>query len=243
MNLRTREWNGEDVTSLVGLFEEVDQVWCERRVCGDEYEELRPVLPSTYSVPAPGVSRGRGAQFEPWREATWWRKRGGEELAWAKASVLISRSIANLVKFQEDEARVRRHFSALAIQNEDRSEGDGPGESGRGGVRNGPGFMPSLRVRFVWRWGGENVMLTGSFNRWTIPMQMRRHSQMRDCADVSLAESSVWELILLLVPAKYQYRFIVDGEWRVDQGRRVVDDERLGKVNEVIVELPRMSFK
>lgn len=66
---------------------------------------------------------------------------------------------------------------------------------------------------------------------------------MRDDRDVPLAESTVWELILPLVPDTYQYRFIVDGEWRVDSERLVMDDERIGPVNEVRVELPKLPLQ
>jgi len=76
-------------------------------------------------------------------------------------------------------------------------------------------------IRFEWRYGGHQVHLCGSFTRWleTVPM----------AADQSTG-GSVFAVFCNLPPGIHQYKFIVDGEWRHDEGQPYMPDP-LGNVN------------
>lgn len=66
-----------------------------------------------------------------------------------------------------------------------------------------------LRIRAE---GAKEVILTGDFTQWA-----------RDKVRLSPAASGEWITVLDLAPGEYQYRLIVDGEWRdhADAARRV----------------------
>ena len=53
---------------------------------------------------------------------------------------------------------------------------------------------------------GSDVYIVGSFNDWN-PMQARLHDESgAGCYRVSLA----------LAPGRYEYKFVVNGQWRID---------------------------
>ncbi|KXZ49754.1 hypothetical protein GPECTOR_19g205 [Gonium pectorale] len=78
-------------------------------------------------------------------------------------------------------------------------------------------FVPT---RFVWRFGGRQVHLCGSFTRWveTVPM-----------APVD-GTPGVFAVVVHLPPGYHQYKFIVDGKWRHDETAPFMPDP-LGNVN------------
>ncbi|KAG2491725.1 hypothetical protein HYH03_009888 [Edaphochlamys debaryana] len=78
-------------------------------------------------------------------------------------------------------------------------------------------FVPT---RFVWRFGGRQVHLCGSFTRWveTVPM-----------APVD-GSPGVFAVVVHLPPGYHQYKFIVDGRWRHDETAPFMPDP-LGNVN------------
>ncbi|PSC74424.1 sucrose nonfermenting 4 [Micractinium conductrix] len=78
-------------------------------------------------------------------------------------------------------------------------------------------FVPT---KFVWRFGGNQVHLCGSFTRWveTVPMT---------AVDGQLGTFTV---VVHLPPGYHQYKFIVDGEWRHDESQPFMPDP-LGNVN------------
>ncbi|GAX76328.1 hypothetical protein CEUSTIGMA_g3774.t1 [Chlamydomonas eustigma] len=82
-----------------------------------------------------------------------------------------------------------------------------------------PGFF--IPTRFVWRFGGRQVHLCGSFTRWveTVPM-----------APVDNSHSGVFAVVVHLPPGYHQYKFIVDGKWRHDETAPFMPDP-LGNVN------------
>lgn len=92
------------------------------------------------------------------------------------------------------------------------------GEQGSSG-----GVVPSVPTRFVWPHGGRRVFLVGSFTRWvdTLPM-----SPVEGCP-------SVFQVIYNLPPGYHQYKFIVDGECRHDEGQSVITPT-FGTVNNVL---------
>ena len=75
---------------------------------------------------------------------------------------------------------------------------------------------PLVPTVFRWEHGGNNVYLTGEFNRW-LGQPMHRSG-----AD--------WVAIVNLLKGRHDYKFIVDGEWRFapDQATVRVGDGRDG---------------
>ena len=53
--------------------------------------------------------------------------------------------------------------------------------------------------------GAEKVMLCGDFNGWS-----------RESTPLKRSEKGHWETTLALAPGRYQYKFLVDGEWIPD---------------------------
>mmetsp|Transcript_1261 Transcript_1261/g.3771 ORF Transcript_1261/g.3771 Transcript_1261/m.3771 type:complete len:585 (+) Transcript_1261:304-2058(+) len=78
-------------------------------------------------------------------------------------------------------------------------------------------FVPT---RFVWRFGGQQVHLCGSFTRWVETMPM---------APVDGAPDT-FAVVVHLPPGYHQYKFIVDGDWRHDESQPYMPDP-LGNVN------------
>ncbi|XP_027167397.1 sucrose nonfermenting 4-like protein [Coffea eugenioides] len=75
---------------------------------------------------------------------------------------------------------------------------------------------------FTWRYGGGRVFLCGSFNGWTERIQM---INVEGCA-------TVFQRILDLQPGYYQYKYLVDDVWRVDEEQHCVRDG-FGMINNV----------
>ncbi|KAJ4916547.1 5'-AMP-activated protein kinase-related [Raphanus sativus] len=62
----------------------------------------------------------------------------------------------------------------------------------------------------VWPNSASEVLLTGSFDGWSTQRKMKK------------AQNGVFSLSLKLYPGKYQVKFIVDGQWKVDPLRPIV---------------------
>ncbi|XP_011023639.1 PREDICTED: sucrose nonfermenting 4-like protein [Populus euphratica] len=79
-------------------------------------------------------------------------------------------------------------------------------------------------VRFVWPYGGGEVSIFGTFTRWTdlIPL-----SPMEGCPNV-------YQVVVSLVPGLHQFKFYVDGQWRVDEQLSFVSGP-YGLVNTVVL--------
>jgi len=71
--------------------------------------------------------------------------------------------------------------------------------------------------------GAHEVMIAGDFNGWS-PAKPYKMEE----------ESGRWSLALPLKPGKYQYKFIVDGEWREDPENPKVEIGDLGERNSVL---------
>ena len=80
-----------------------------------------------------------------------------------------------------------------------------------------PKTVPTV---FVWSHGGNHVELEGSFDNWT-----KRHVMQKSGKDYSLVK--------LLPPGVYQYKFIVDGQWRHDPNLTCMYDDQ-GNINNVM---------
>ena len=73
----------------------------------------------------------------------------------------------------------------------------------------------------------KEAILVGDFNNWeakTHPMKMRK--------------KRVWEKIVMLPPGKYEYKFLVDGEWRNDPQNEASSQNCFGTQNNVMTIRP-----
>jgi hypothetical protein len=68
--------------------------------------------------------------------------------------------------------------------------------------------------------GGNHVEVEGSFDNWTTRQPLQHTGK-------------DWTIIKLLPPGVYQYKFIVDGDWRYDPNQPAMYDE-MSNVNNVI---------
>ena len=79
-------------------------------------------------------------------------------------------------------------------------------------------------VVFLYTDNGENsVFLVGSMNGWDVKS-----------TPMNLNKSGFWSVTLKLDAGKYQYKFIVDGEWKIDESNLDVEDDGYGGFNSVI---------
>ncbi len=86
-------------------------------------------------------------------------------------------------------------------------------------------------VRFVLECPqARQVYLCGDFNRWSPEsLRMTRRNG-----------SGCWERRLLLTPGRYEYKFVVDGEWTADPKGPKQAANPFGTVNSVL-EIPAAS--
>jgi len=82
----------------------------------------------------------------------------------------------------------------------------------------------TVQVPFYWKEEGSNVFLVGSFSNWNNKIAMAR------VADGFAAT-------VPLVPGPYEYKFIVDGQWRCAQQQPKVKDHVGNENNWIHVEL------
>lgn len=66
------------------------------------------------------------------------------------------------------------------------------------------------------------VAVTGDFNRWD-----------KNGITLTKGKNGVWTIDLSLKPAKYQYKFIVDGEWKTDPQNKFSLPNAFGTENSV----------
>ncbi|XP_074312252.1 sucrose nonfermenting 4-like protein [Silene latifolia] len=90
-----------------------------------------------------------------------------------------------------------------------------------GGHSSNTALIPT---RFVWPYGGCQVLLSGSFTGWTEHVLM---SPMEGCP-------TVFQVICNLTPGYHQYKFNVDGEWRHDEHQPFMSGT-YGVVNTVLL--------
>lgn len=82
-----------------------------------------------------------------------------------------------------------------------------------------------IEVEFVVdRCGAEQVCICGDFNGWQ-PDGLRL---------VGDADGGLWIKKLNLPPGRYEYKFLVDGEWVHDSNARENVPNRFGSLNSVI---------
>lgn len=98
-----------------------------------------------------------------------------------------------------------------------RTEEESLGQTEFAGWAAQPKLVPTV---FAWSHGGNYVELEGSFDNWS-----QRHTMQRAGRDCSLVK--------LLPPGVYQYKFIVDGQWRHDPNLAMMYDD-MGNINNVL---------
>jgi 1,4-alpha-glucan branching enzyme len=87
-----------------------------------------------------------------------------------------------------------------------------------------PTASPKAKVTFVLLdLGAKQVSLSGDFNGWSPgATPMRRDS------------SGHWETTVELAPGRYQYKFVIDGEWIADPAARENVPNEYGSVNSLL---------
>mmetsp|Transcript_38237 Transcript_38237/g.151365 ORF Transcript_38237/g.151365 Transcript_38237/m.151365 type:complete len:230 (+) Transcript_38237:168-857(+) len=81
----------------------------------------------------------------------------------------------------------------------------------------------AVPVRFVWSSYADEVAVGGSFNNWSRLFRLKA------------SKRKGFEIVLWLPPGTHEYRYLVDGRWRVDASRLVVSVREI-EVNRVIVQ-------
>ena len=69
----------------------------------------------------------------------------------------------------------------------------------------------------------EEVILMGDFNHW----DFKKHPMKRD-------DHGVWKKDVIVLPGKYEYKFLVDGRWRIDPSNKNICPNCFGTLNNVI---------
>ena len=105
---------------------------------------------------------------------------------------------------------VKKILNALGKKNE-KAESKAPGKK---------------RVKFeVVAGAGKTVSIAGSFNEWDPTV---KYLQDKD-------NTGVYVGYLMLAPGIYEYKFIIDGEWRLDEKNANFSPNDFGTLNSVVV--------
>eukprot|EP00092_Neocalanus_flemingeri_P091333 GFUD01115774.1.p1 GENE.GFUD01115774.1~~GFUD01115774.1.p1 ORF type:complete len:293 (-),score=117.78 GFUD01115774.1:233-1111(-) len=80
-----------------------------------------------------------------------------------------------------------------------------------------------VEVSIRWRGEGDTVQVAGEFNSWA-PQ------------DLTKQEDGSWIVRLSLLPGKYMYKFVVEGDWVINQDMPTVSDDEGNKNNQIEVE-------
>ena len=75
---------------------------------------------------------------------------------------------------------------------------------------------------------GKEVFLSGSFNNWQMTNRMRERKK-----------PGLYSCRLLLEPGEYQYKFVVDGQWRLDGNNGCFAPNGFGELNSVLKVEPK----
>ena len=69
----------------------------------------------------------------------------------------------------------------------------------------------------------NEVILMGDFNKWNPKMHPMKNDG-----------NGTWKKIVMLSPGRYEYKFLVDGQWREDPRNGQVCRNRFGTQNSVL---------
>ncbi|MBC8420029.1 MAG: glycogen-binding domain-containing protein [Proteobacteria bacterium] len=70
----------------------------------------------------------------------------------------------------------------------------------------------------------ETVILMGDFNEWNAKI----HPMKKE-------DDGAWKKIIMVPPGRYEYRFLVDGEWWNDPGNSQVCPNCFGSLNNFLI--------
>ena len=77
---------------------------------------------------------------------------------------------------------------------------------------------------------GQQVFLSGSFNNWQMNKPMKEKNG-----------TGVYSCRLLLEPGEYQYKFVVNGQWRLDSENPCFVPNGFGELNSLLQVEPKKS--
>lgn len=77
---------------------------------------------------------------------------------------------------------------------------------------------------FIEAQNADNVSLMGDFNSWNEKM----HPMKKE-------DNDVWKKTVFLTPGRYEYRFLVDGQWQKDPNNDQVCQNNFGTLNNFII--------
>lgn len=77
---------------------------------------------------------------------------------------------------------------------------------------------------------GQQVFLSGSFNNWQMNKPMKEKNS-----------TGVYSCRLLLEPGEYQYKFVVNGQWRLDSENPCFVPNGFGELNSLLQVEPKKS--
>ena len=90
-------------------------------------------------------------------------------------------------------------------------------------VRKGKDVKRRIRFSIVAP-QATNVAVAGDFNQWDA-----------SCHSLRKKDNGQWEKTLTLPPGAYQYKFVVDGHWRLDPDNDQACDNAYGTRNNIVV--------
>lgn len=82
------------------------------------------------------------------------------------------------------------------------------------------------RVTFtVYAEAGKLVSVAGSFNDWDADKKVLQYKEEKGC----------YTGIIMLEPGTYDYKFVIDGEWQLDENNPNFSSNDFGSLNSVVV--------
>lgn len=71
---------------------------------------------------------------------------------------------------------------------------------------------------------GKEIFVAGSFNEWALTKKLEDKNG-----------DGIYRCRMMLVPGVYQYKFVIDGEWRIDPGNPNFQPNGFGSLDSVLV--------
>jgi len=69
----------------------------------------------------------------------------------------------------------------------------------------------------------KEVFLMGDFNKWDPTVHPMKNDG-----------TGVWTKSILVSPGRYEYKFLVDGQWREDPGNQLICPNCFGTINNIL---------
>lgn len=71
---------------------------------------------------------------------------------------------------------------------------------------------------------GREIFIAGTFNDWKLVKKLEDKTG-----------EGIYRCRMMLIPGVYQYKFVIDGEWRIDPGNPNFQPNEFGSLNSVLV--------